>query len=230
MKYLASLPSLPIETCTVNESKWDSEYNVLDVYAEVAAPIKLKDDERKEVVKLFDFLEQLKAPPSPKLSHGIQPGYISDCVLNSCLPGLLTICDKKVIQIGYPSTTLIQPCFHAFTTSGMKNASFMGCAIVELMALVNQLFAVSFITEPLMMYQLVSIGLDLKMNALLGQGQLLRSKLNELEKLRDVLYCENFNFMRFVKGSRSKLSNVPVNDAIEILHGYFKCTSSDSEA
>lgn len=52
----------------------------------------------------------------------------------------------------YPSLNLIQPLFHAFTHTGLKNTEFINHPIVELMGLVNQLFSVSYITEPTMMH------------------------------------------------------------------------------
>lgn len=58
--------------------------------------------------------------------------------------------------------SLIQPYFHAFTASGVKNRDFISHPIVDLMGLVNQLFAVSYITQPTMMYQLVCISLNMK--------------------------------------------------------------------
>jgi hypothetical protein len=91
-------------------------------------------------------------PPNQRISLPFKASYISDCIPKSCLPGLLAICDKNVIQIDYPSTTLIQPRFHAFTASGLKESSVMRRPIVELMGLVNQLFAMSFVTEPMMLY------------------------------------------------------------------------------
>lgn len=39
LDYLILLPDLPSETCTINESKWNFESNVLAVDADTAAPI-----------------------------------------------------------------------------------------------------------------------------------------------------------------------------------------------
>ena len=61
------------------------------------------------------------------MNHGMTASFISEIVPNSCLPGLLTLCDEKGegIKIAYPDTNLIVINFHAFTGTALKNPDFL---------------------------------------------------------------------------------------------------------
>lgn len=53
----------------------------------------------------------------------------------------------------------------------------------------------------------------------------LRNRLSNIESLRDIFYYERFIFIHFVKCSSRKLKDVKLDDALHLMHGYFKCTS-----
>ena len=67
------------------------------------------------------------------------------------------------------------------------------------MGLVNQLFSVSYITEPVMLYQLVSFALDTPIDQLVARGQQMRAELKDIELLRDIFFKSDYSFLRFVK-------------------------------
>ena len=96
----------------------------------------------------------------------------------------------------------------------------MSQPIVELMGLVNQLFSVSYITEPVMLYQLVSIALATPVDQLFDKGQLMRTELKDIEKLTDIFFREDFNFMRFVKSD--SLSDLELDHALDYIQGYYQ--------
>jgi len=139
------LPKKPITTHIIHNARWIRE-NIVSVDEALFAQTNMSDEDRKAVLKLLEDLEIVGKGDRSRLSVGIQPSFISESVPNSCLPGFLLLSKGSGSGVFYPSLSLIQPYFHAFTAPGVKNLNFISHPIVELMGLVNQLFAVSYIT------------------------------------------------------------------------------------
>lgn len=223
LRHVTELPDVPNKTCILNDGKWDLVGNVLEVDPDVVI-FKFTPEELTLLVELFNRLCITTSDPRRSYSLGIQPAFISDFAPKSCLPGLLSLCTKAaaIVQISYPNTTLIQPLFHALTLTGGRKSEFYSHPMVELMAMINQLYGLSYITDPLMLFQLVSISLDTPMPSLLSQGRKLRDTVVNLESLRHIFFTDKFHFLKFQKSKDSNMNMVPINVAFNYLQSYFQ--------
>lgn len=111
--------------------------------------------------------------------------------------------------------------FAAFTSKGQKNTAFMHHSVVELMGLINQLFSLTYFTEPAMLYQLIAVSLGEALPAFIERKKKeISSKLSRIEDLRDIFFCERFNFLRFVKTPEPGLRHLGLERVLDYLHAF----------
>lgn len=161
LNHLHYLSTKPSETCVFHKQKWDKLANVLEVEPNLEAELTLSEVHRPAVA---DLLKRLKCTErlGVNLSMDVNLTFFNDACPKSCLPGYLTLCSStEGIQVSYPEATLIMPSFSVFTSAGLKKHESLHHPMMELLCMINQLFSVSYITEPTMLYKLVAISLGI---------------------------------------------------------------------
>lgn len=113
--------------------------------------------------------------------------------------------------------------FASFTAKGTKDYDFRGHPMIEVIDLMNQLFSVSYFTEPAMLYHLVAISLNLELPALtkMNKRELLK-RLNPIENLRDIFFVGRFNFLRFMPTPIVGLQQLTLDRALDYLHAFIQ--------
>lgn len=150
--------------------------------------------------------------------------YTTECIPQSCMPGWLSLTNgsNSFCQIYHPSLLWVNVPYHAFTNNAIKKTEFLTHPITELMGLINQLFGVTYISEPTMLYWLVSMAIDQPLDVLTNVD-LLRPLLKDIEKLRHIFFCERWKFIQFTKAKTPMLHEMELDDALLLMQQYFQC-------
>lgn len=107
------------------------------------------------------------------------------------------------------------PTFAVFTTAGVRKHDATHHPIMELMSMINQLFSVTYMTEPTMLFKLVAVSLDTTVHKL-GTDKNLRTVIREIERLTHVFFVSKFNFIKFELAPRD-LRQIPIDTALDYL-------------
>lgn len=214
--HLREQQTKPNESCVFHKHKWDKDANILAVDPHLRAELTLSEEQRQAVAAL---LTRLKCAThlTVNLSVDVNLSMFSEACPKSCLPGLLTLCDSvEGKQYSYPDATLIMPAFAVFTNTGFRKHELAHQPMVEFLILINQLFSVTYITQPAMLFKLVAVSLDKPLSELAADKNL-RSTLKSIEKLRHIFFVSKFNFIRFEETTKKALKNIPLESALDHL-------------
>lgn len=221
LDHLSGLPDKPILKFMVHEASWATKGTTLTSEKGITT-LKLSTSQSEDLKNLLARLEISTKLPLDKYNHGMTSACIGNMVPGSCMPGTLTLFDgANSREVSHPNVLLVQTQFHVFTNTGCKKRELMDQPIVELMGLVNQLYAMSYIAEPTMLYQLVAIALDKPMSELYAKKAALREDLVHIELLNNIFFVEGFKYFSFAKPRDPNLDLVTLDQAFDLLQGCF---------